>query len=69
MSLEMIELIEKYNISLTEACRVGISMMLAEMGDTRYINKLNVYRKIQQLSSTIEELSKKIEKNVILEKT
>jgi post-segregation antitoxin (ccd killing protein) len=70
VSLEMCELAQKYNISLTEAVRVGISMMLAEAGETKYINKLNVYRKIQQLSGVIEGLINKIEnKNVILEKT
>lgn len=69
ISLEMNELIEKYKISPSEAIKVGLSVMLSELGELQYINKLNIGRKLNSAINIIKEQQEKInqyeEKNVL----
>jgi len=61
VSLELISYIEKYKISLTEAVRVGVSMILADLGETQFLNRVNMGRKIQKMADLIKDLQKKLE--------
>lgn len=62
VSLELLPFIEKYKISLSEAVRVGCSVILAEMGEVEYLNKTNLGRKIQRMASMLQDLQAKLEK-------
>ena len=69
VSCNFYELCKRHRIKFSEALRVGISLMLAEMGIEEYDNNLNITRKIKlltnQLSETSEEmynLKEKLEK-------
>jgi len=62
VSLELISWIEKYKISLSEACRVGVSVILAEMGEPEFLNRVNLGRKVQKMAAVIEDLNQKLEK-------
>ena len=68
VSLEFVKLAEEFHISMSEACRVGISVMLAEMGETKFFNDLNIGRKVKQLSLIVNDLSSKLEAKNVLEK-
>jgi hypothetical protein len=61
LSLEFHELASKYHISLSEAVRIGLSIMLSELGEPQFLNKLNLGRKISHMASIIDEQQKKIE--------
>lgn len=67
LSLEFAKLAEDYNISLSEAVRVGVAVILAEKGVTEYVNKTNIGRKINNMALVIEGLSRDLEntKNVL----
>lgn len=49
------------NISLSEAVRVGISVILAEKGVKEYDNRLNLYRRMKAYQTKVQELSAEIE--------
>lgn len=64
------DLAKRYNISFTEALRVGLSLMFAEMGENDYDNNLNLYRKmklfqqqLEQKGMELEELKRKLNQN------
>ena len=61
VSLELISYVEKYKISLSEAVRVGISVILAEMGEPDFLNRVNLGRKVQKLAAIIQDLQTKLE--------
>ena len=61
VSLEMISYIEKYKISLSEAVKVGVSVILAELGEDQFLNKVNLGRKVQKLAGIVDDLQKKLE--------
>lgn len=61
VSLDLISLVEKYKISLSEAVRVGISVILAENGEPEFLNRVNLGRKVQKMAAVIEDLTKKLE--------
>lgn len=66
VSLELQNLLEKFNISPSEAFRVGASVILSEMGEPQYLNKLNIGRKIYNLSQIIREQQERL--NVLEQK-
>jgi len=53
-------LAKKNHLSWTEASRVGMSMLLAELGIREYDNNLNLYRKMRAFQKVAEDLSLKI---------
>jgi hypothetical protein len=66
VSPEFWALARKHNIILSEALRVGLSLMFADLGEQDYDNNLNLYRKMrlfqdeaQRLGSEMEELKSK----------
>lgn len=62
VGLELLSWAEKYKISLSEAVRVGISVILADMGEPEFLNRVNLGRKIQKMAGVIQELNEKLEK-------
>jgi hypothetical protein len=59
-------LAKKHNINISEALRVGLSLMFADLGEQDYDNNLNLYRKMrlfqdeaQRLGAEMEELKSK----------
>jgi len=50
-------LAKKHNISLSEGLRVGLSIMLADLGEQDYDNNLNLYRKMRVFQKEAEKLS------------
>lgn len=62
VSLDFISLAEKYNISLSEAVRVGLSVILADLGETQFLNRVNLGRKVQALAQLVKEQQEKINK-------
>ena len=56
------ELRKQYHITLSEAVRVGISIILAEKGIVDYDNQLNISRKIKLLVNELESKSQELEK-------
>jgi len=70
LSPEFHKLCRENGINLTEALRIGISLMLADLGITDYDNNLNLFRKmrlfqeeLEKKSQELEELKNKYEKN------
>lgn len=61
LSLDMLTYVEKYKISLSEAVRVGLAVMLSDLGESQFLNRVNIGRKIENMSKVIEELSTKLE--------
>lgn len=61
VSLELIELFKKYKISPSEAFRVGASIILSELGEPQFINKLNIGRKISNMAAIIDRQQKKLQ--------
>lgn len=61
VSLELVNFAEKYKISLSEAVRVGLSLMLSEIGEPQFLNKLNIGRKISSMAKIIQDQSTKLE--------
>jgi len=60
ISPEFFILSKQNNISFTEACRVGISILLAEKGIRDYDNNLNIFRKMQILNQKLSETSQEL---------
>lgn len=54
-------LAKKHNISLSEGLRVGLSIMLADLGEQDYDNNLNLYRKMRVFQKEAEKLSAEME--------
>ena len=50
-----------HNFKFSEALRIGISIMLAEMGEAEYDNNLNFMRKINLLRTQLEKTSQELE--------
>ena len=61
LSYEFDALCRKYEISLSEAMRVGISLILAERGEADYDNSLNISRKLILLREELERVSNELE--------
>ena len=61
LSPQFNDLRKKYHITLSEAVRVGISMILAERGVEEYDNKLNISRKINLIRQELETKSNELE--------
>lgn len=55
------ELCRKNNISFSEACRVGISIMLSERGIIEYDNNLNIVRRASKATQMLSEKSQELE--------
>ena len=68
LSLGFCALQEKYKISLSEAVRVGLSVMLAEMGEPQFLNRINLGRKVQRMAQVIDDLSKQLEAKHVVPK-
>lgn len=60
LSLEFVDLIEKHKISLSEACRIGISVILSDLGEPQFLNRTNYGRKVQRLVQNVEELNRQL---------
>ena len=60
ISPEFKELADKYNISWTEASRVGMSIILGDMGVREYSNNINLFRKMNKFREIAEEAKQKL---------
>jgi len=58
LSYEFDCLCREHNISLSEAIRIGISVMLGDRGIKDYDNDLNLYRNMQGIRHELERVSK-----------
>lgn len=59
-SPEFDELRKKYNLSWSEAARIGMGILLSELELRPYDNELNLVRKMKAYKDMTEELSLKI---------
>lgn len=59
ISPELYKLSRQHKIKFSEALRVGISIMLAEMGVTEYDNKLNIVRRCNELKLKAAEFAQR----------
>lgn len=59
VSPEFYKSCKEYHIQFSEALRRGISLMLAEKGIKEYDNDLNVFRKLSECRTRLEETSQK----------
>ena len=69
VSREFEDLADKYRISWSEAARVGMAVMLGDLGVVDYDNKINLFRKMTLFKQQAEEALNKIaelEKNAKL---
>lgn len=62
VSLEFVELAKKHRISMSEAVRVGISVILAELGETRFLNKTNLGRNVMRMADRLQDMQDKLNK-------
>ena len=62
ISLEMENLIKDYQISPSEAMRVGLSVILSDLGEPQFLNKLNIGRKLSNMQKLLQEMQEKINK-------
>tara|TARA_R100001530_G_scaffold136358_2_gene116685 strand:+ start:282 stop:512 length:231 start_codon:yes stop_codon:yes gene_type:complete len=60
VSDEFSQLSKENNLSWSEGAKIGMSVMLAELGIKEYDNKLNVYRKMMTFKDLAEKLSQRI---------
>lgn len=60
ISPEMNKLCKENYIKISEATRVGISMLLAERGVKEYDNKLNLYRKMIKYQDELQKALKRL---------
>jgi hypothetical protein len=60
ISKEFEELADKYKVSWSEAARVGMSVMLGDLGVRDYDNKINLFRKMTLFRQQAEEALNKI---------
>jgi len=71
LSLELAHLADTKKLSLSEAVRIGLAVMLYEMGEPTFFNKLNISREIGMLQQNIGKLQTKltevINKDVVVE--
>ena len=58
---KLYELLKKHHIKISEAIRVGISILLAEKGVQDYDNKLTISRKLVKMSQLLDEKCEEIE--------
>jgi len=65
ISPELVTKAKEYNISWTEASRVGMSMLLADKGVQPYDNSLNLKRKIDALIDEVQKLHAEKKKNEV----
>jgi len=61
LSLELLSYVEKFKISLSEAVRVGVSVILADLGEPQFLNRVNLGIKVQNMALIITDLQKKLE--------
>jgi len=61
ISREFEDLAKEHRISWSEAARVGMSVMLAELEIQPYDNKLNIVRKVDKLVKRLGEVTEKLE--------
>lgn len=61
ISEEFMNLSREYNISWTNAARVGMSILLADLGVKEYDNQLNLYRRMLLMKSELERVSNELE--------
>jgi len=60
ISDELAKKARESHIKWSEALRVGIGVILAEMGDDNYTGGINVYRKINKLTEILEDTQKEL---------
>lgn len=60
MSPEMDALRKKYNISVAEAFRVGMSVILSELGEDQFQNNLNKLRIVKEYEKKMENYKTKM---------
>ena len=60
ISKEFEELAEKYKVSWSEAARIGMSVMLGDLGVREYDNQTNLFRKMKIFQKQTEEALNKI---------
>ena len=61
VSKEIENLLEAHHISPSECFRVGASILLSEIGEPQFINRLNIGRKIANMAHIIDEQQKKLQ--------
>lgn len=54
MSYEFHELAKRHNIKISEALRQGVSLMLAEIGEGDYDNRLNIMRRMEKMANLLQ---------------
>ena len=60
VSREFADLAREYKVSWTEAARIGMSIMLSDMGLVEYDNKLNLVRKMKKFQEIAEFANQKL---------
>jgi predicted nucleotidyltransferase len=61
ISSEFDELSKKHHISWSEASRIGMSIMLGDIGVKEYDNNLNLVRKVKLFEQKLKEVSSEFE--------
>jgi malate/lactate dehydrogenase len=61
ISPEFHQLARENGINLTEAVRIGISVILGDKGIKEYDNNLNLFRKMKLFQQELEKVSKEFE--------
>lgn len=61
ISREFEDLADKYRLSWSEAAKIGMGIMLADLGIKEYNSELNLHRKMTMIRQTLEETSKELE--------
>lgn len=67
ISLEMEKWLQEYKISPSEAMRVGLSVILSDLGEPQFLNKLNIGRKLSTLTRLLQETQEKLNKYEVLD--
>lgn len=62
ISPRFFELARKYNLNFSEATRIGISIMLGDLGIEEYDNTLNLHKKMKLYRQQLEEKSEEVER-------
>lgn len=61
LSLELDNLSRIHNISLSEAARVGMAVLLSERGEPQYLNRTNIGRKVERLAEELNRITEMME--------
>jgi hypothetical protein len=60
VSKEFADLAREFKLSWSEAARIGISIMLGDLGVSNYDNNINLFRKMRHFQRIAEEASQRL---------